>query len=97
MIISSEYTNLFVKQYISAQHRMHRNLLLNMQCFHGYSNEVSHLHPYSYFFSTLADSLMEKFRALVPEAAAVIRDGVTKPIAATDIVIGDLIRLKSGR
>jgi magnesium-transporting ATPase (P-type) len=40
---------------------------------------------------------MEKFRALVPEAAAVIRDGVTKPIAATDIVIGDLIRLKSGR
>lgn len=40
---------------------------------------------------------MEKFRALVPEAAAVIRDGITKPIAATDIVVGDLIRLKSGK
>lgn len=54
------------------------------------------LHHYSDPFSVLADSLMEKFRALVPEAAAVIRDGVTKPVAATDIVIGDLIRLKSG-
>lgn len=39
---------------------------------------------------------MEKFRALVPEAAAVIRDGITKPVAATEIVIGDIIRLKSG-
>jgi magnesium-transporting ATPase (P-type) len=68
-----------------------------MQRFHGYSNVLSHPHLYSYPFSTLTDSLMEKFRALVPEAAAVIRDGVTKPIAATDIVIGDLIRLKSGR
>ena len=45
---------------------------------------------------TILDSLMEKFRALVPEAAAVIRDGVTKPVAATEIVIGDIIRLKSG-
>lgn len=44
----------------------------------------------------LLDSLMEKFRALVPEAAAVIRDGITKPLAATEIVIGDIIRLKSG-
>jgi membrane-associated HD superfamily phosphohydrolase len=43
------------------------------------------------------DSLMEKFRALVPEAAAVIRDGITKPLAATEIVIGDIIRLKSGQ
>ena len=40
---------------------------------------------------------MEKFRALVPEAAAVIRDGVMKPLPATDIVIGDIIRLKSGK
>lgn len=39
---------------------------------------------------------MEKFRALVPEAAAVIRDGVMKPVPATDIVVGDIIRLKSG-
>ena len=45
---------------------------------------------------TILDSLMEKFRALVPEAAAVIRDGITKPVAATEIVIGDIIRLKSG-
>jgi P-type E1-E2 ATPase len=42
------------------------------------------------------DSLMEKFKALQPEAASVIRDGVTKPVPATDIVIGDVIRLKSG-
>ena len=40
---------------------------------------------------------MEKFKALVPEAAAVIRDGVMKPLPATNIVVGDIIRLKSGQ
>lgn len=48
------------------------------------------------FESYSLDSLMEKFRALVPEAASVIRDGVMKPLPATEIVIGDIIRLKSG-
>lgn len=43
-----------------------------------------------------SDSLMEKFRAMVPEQASVIRDGVMKPTPATDLVIGDIIRLKSG-
>jgi sodium/potassium-transporting ATPase subunit alpha len=43
-----------------------------------------------------SDSLMEKFRAMVPEKCSVIRDGTMRPMSATDIVIGDLIRLKSG-
>ena len=43
-----------------------------------------------------SDSLMEKFRAMVPAQASVIRDGVMKPTDASEIVIGDLIRLKSG-
>ncbi len=43
-----------------------------------------------------SDSLMEKFRAMVPEQASVIRDGTMRPLSATDIVIGDIIRLKSG-
>jgi magnesium-transporting ATPase (P-type) len=43
-----------------------------------------------------SDSLMEKFRAMVPAQASVIRDGVMAPLDASMIVIGDLIRLKSG-
>ena len=53
-------------------------------CYETYSQEAK------------SDSLMEKFRAMVPAQAAVIRDGVMKPVAATEIVIGDLIRLKAG-
>jgi magnesium-transporting ATPase (P-type) len=43
-----------------------------------------------------ADSLMEKFRAMVPAQASVLRDGVMSPISATDLVIGDVISLKTG-
>ncbi len=43
-----------------------------------------------------SDSLMVKFRAVVPEAASVVRDGVTRPEQASDLVRGDLIHLKSG-
>jgi len=39
---------------------------------------------------------MEKFRALVPEATSIIRDGQQIVCKATDIVPGDLIRLKTG-
>jgi sodium/potassium-transporting ATPase subunit alpha len=39
---------------------------------------------------------MEKFRALVPEKASVIRDGTMAPISAAELVIGDVIRLQSG-
>ena len=43
-----------------------------------------------------SDSLMEKFRAMVPETASVTRGGVLKAISAVDLVVGDIIRLKSG-
>ena len=39
-----------------------------------------------------SDSLMEKFRAMVPEQASVIRDGVMKPLSATEIVIGTILK-----
>jgi sodium/potassium-transporting ATPase subunit alpha len=38
-----------------------------------------------------ADELMEKFRAMVPAQAAVIRDGENLPTPAEDIVVGDLV------
>ena len=53
-------------------------------CYETYSQEAK------------SDSLMEKFRAMVPAQASVIRDGVMKPTDSTMIVIGDLIRLKTG-
>ncbi len=53
-------------------------------CYETYSQEAK------------SDSLMEKFRAMVPAQASVIRDGVMKPTEASLIVIGDLIRLKTG-
>ena len=43
-----------------------------------------------------SDELMEKFRAMVPEDASVIRDGQQKNCHASDIVPGDLIRLRAG-
>jgi len=43
-----------------------------------------------------SDELMEKFRALVPERASVIRDGVTSLVPSEDLVVGDIILLKSG-
>jgi sodium/potassium-transporting ATPase subunit alpha len=59
-------------------------VVLIVTCYETFSQEAK------------SDSLMEKFRALVPEAASVIRDGVLKPIGASEIVIGDVIVLKSG-
>lgn len=43
-----------------------------------------------------SDELMAKFRNLVPENASVIRDGLTVPVGASEIVPGDIIRIKSG-
>jgi magnesium-transporting ATPase (P-type) len=38
-----------------------------------------------------ADELMEKFRAMVPASASVVRGGQNVPIPAQDIVVGDLV------
>ncbi len=43
-----------------------------------------------------SDSLMEKFRAMLPAKASVVRDGVMAPMEVSQIVIGDVIRLKAG-
>lgn len=53
-------------------------------CYETYSQEAK------------ADSLMEKFHAMVTMQTSVIRDGVLRPIDSTDVVIGDLIRLTAG-
>jgi sodium/potassium-transporting ATPase subunit alpha len=43
-----------------------------------------------------AGALLDKFRALVPDEATVVRDGEQKKVPAQDLVIGDIIKLKSG-
>lgn len=59
-------------------------IVVLVTCYETYSQEAK------------SDNLMEKFRAMVPASASVIRDGTMQPLEATQIVIGDLIRLKSG-
>jgi sodium/potassium-transporting ATPase subunit alpha len=39
---------------------------------------------------------MEKFRNLIPANATVIRDGILAPLNAMELVVGDLIQLRSG-
>lgn len=51
----------------------------------------------TYSVEAKADNLMAKFRAMIPDMADVIRDGEQKPIAACEIVPGDILRLKSGQ
>lgn len=43
-----------------------------------------------------SDSLMEQFRAMVPETTTVLRDGQLQPLPASDLVVGDIVRLKAG-
>ena len=44
-----------------------------------------------------ADELMEKFRALVPEDATVIRDGVQSELPVSKLVVGDVVVIQSGQ
>lgn len=53
-------------------------------CYETYSQEAK------------ADSLMEQFRALVPEQALVLRDGSLQTVEAARLVLGDVLRLQSG-
>lgn len=43
-----------------------------------------------------SDNLMEQFRAMVPQQTSVIRDGQLKTFPVSDLVLGDIIRLKAG-
>ena len=43
-----------------------------------------------------SDELMTQFKAMVPSACSVIRDGITRVLAAEDLVVGDLLWLKTG-
>jgi sodium/potassium-transporting ATPase subunit alpha len=44
-----------------------------------------------------ADALMEKFRALVPDDATVIRNGVKMEVSVSQLVIGDVVEISSGQ
>jgi sodium/potassium-transporting ATPase subunit alpha len=44
-----------------------------------------------------ADELMEKFRALVPEDATVIRDGVQASCGVETLVVGDIVCIQAGQ
>lgn len=59
-------------------------LVVFITCYETYAQEAK------------SDELMAQFRALVPQAASVIRDGNLQPLPVSDLVIGDVIRLKSG-
>jgi len=59
-------------------------LVVFITCYETYQQEAK------------SDELMAQFRALVPQAASVIRDGNLQPLPVSDLVIGDVIRLKSG-
>lgn len=43
-----------------------------------------------------SDELMERFRAMIPQAASVVRDGTILNVKAEELVVGDLVFLKSG-
>lgn len=43
-----------------------------------------------------ADALMEKFRALVPDDAVVIRNGMRVSVAVSDLVLGDIVYINGG-
>eukprot|EP01039_Chlorochromonas_danica_P004893 gene4893-5362_t len=59
-------------------------LVVVVTCYETYSQEAK------------SDSLMEQFRAMVPAAALVIRDGQMKSVDTANLVLGDIIRIKSG-
>jgi sodium/potassium uptake antiporter P-type ATPase alpha subunit len=50
----------------------------------------------TYAAESKADNLMAQFKKMIPAAASVLRDGDLKTIPASEIVIGDIIRMKSG-
>lgn len=50
----------------------------------------------TFIVESQSDELMSKFRAMVPNQAVVVRDGVISMISAENLVVGDLIILKSG-
>jgi P-type E1-E2 ATPase len=43
-----------------------------------------------------SDQLMEKFRAMVPSSASVVRSGAVCTVPTEQLVIGDIVNIKSG-
>jgi sodium/potassium-transporting ATPase subunit alpha len=50
----------------------------------------------TFMVESQSDELMSKFRAMVPNQASIIRDGVISAISTEELVVGDLILVKSG-
>lgn len=59
-------------------------IVIVITCYETYSQEAK------------SDTLMQQFRALVPQEASVIRNGQMRPMPVSDLVLGDVIRVKSG-
>jgi magnesium-transporting ATPase (P-type) len=50
----------------------------------------------TFLVESQSDELMSKFRAMVPSETSIIRDGVISAISTEELVVGDLILVKSG-
>lgn len=50
----------------------------------------------TFIVESQSDELMSKFREMVPNQAVVLREGVISEISAEELVVGDLILVKSG-
>jgi sodium/potassium-transporting ATPase subunit alpha len=59
-------------------------LVVFLTCWHTFTQERA------------GGEMMEKFRSMVPLSASVIRDGELKQVQASDLVLGDIVRLTSG-
>jgi sodium/potassium-transporting ATPase subunit alpha len=51
---------------------------------------------FTYVQEQQSDSIMESFKQIMADEAHVIRDGEDKTILASELVVGDIVRLKPG-
>eukprot|EP00003_Mantamonas_plastica_P022918 TRINITY_DN3993_c0_g1_i1.p1 TRINITY_DN3993_c0_g1~~TRINITY_DN3993_c0_g1_i1.p1 ORF type:complete len:1091 (+),score=399.48 TRINITY_DN3993_c0_g1_i1:732-4004(+) len=51
---------------------------------------------FSYFQERNASEIMEKFKHMLPDSAVVIRDGEQQSLDATQLVRGDIVKIKAG-
>ncbi|KAJ9582089.1 hypothetical protein L9F63_003545, partial [Diploptera punctata] len=51
---------------------------------------------FTYFQSRKSSKIMESFKKMVPREAMVIRDGKSRVISVADLVLGDIVEMKTG-
>uniref|UniRef100_A0A1I8HCB3 Cation_ATPase_N domain-containing protein n=1 Tax=Macrostomum lignano TaxID=282301 RepID=A0A1I8HCB3_9PLAT len=51
---------------------------------------------FSFYQESKSEAIMDSFKKMVPQHARVIRSGVEQDVSATDLVVGDVIRVQAG-